>query len=67
MTPPLTLMERAKLEERLDLLQVLLLAGREIIQPDNRLVQPEQGLEQVRANEARDPGHQPGFGCSTQS
>ena len=49
-------------DERLDLLQVLPLAGREVIQADHPLVQFEQGLQQVRADETRDPGHQPGLG-----
>ena len=48
--------------QRLDLLQVLLLAGREIVQADHPLVQLQQSLQQVRADEPRDTRHQPCLG-----
>src|SRR5687767_5220069 len=39
--------------------QVLALPRSEIVQPDHPLVEPQQGFEQVRADEAGDSGHQP--------
>src|ERR1039457_921718 len=51
-------------DQRADLLQVLPLAGREVIQADHPLIQFEQGLQQVRADESGDTGHKPRLGRS---
>ena len=49
--------------EALHFIQVALVAGGEVVQPHDFLVQLEQGFEQVAADEAGDAGDQPFFGC----
>src|SRR5690606_7044439 len=48
-------------DEFAHLVQVLLVAGGEVVQADHALVELEQGFEQVGADEAGDAGDQPGF------
>ena len=48
------------LDERLHLIEVALIAGRKIIQPDDPLIELEQRLQQIGADEAGDAGDQPG-------
>jgi hypothetical protein len=45
----------------LDLLQVVAMAGGEVVQAHHLLIQLEQGLQQVAADEAGHAGDQPGF------
>src|SRR5206468_7220221 len=40
--------------------QVLPFAGGEVVEADHRLAEPEQVLGEMRADEARRPGHEPG-------
>ena len=49
--------------QALHLVEVALVAGGEVVQADDRLVELQQGLEQVAADEAGDAGDQPCFGC----
>ena len=41
--------------------RLLLVAGGEVVQPDDVLVELQQGFDQVAADEAGDAGDQPGF------
>ena len=45
----------------LHLRQILFMAGGEVVQPDDALVEQEQGLDQVAADEAGGAGDEPGF------
>ena len=47
------------LNNRFHLIKVALIAGREIVQPHHPLIEPEQRLEQIGANEAGDASDQP--------
>jgi hypothetical protein len=46
----------------LNLVQIALMSGGEIIQANNPLPQLQQGFEQIGADEAGNAGHQPGGG-----
>ncbi len=46
--------------EPLELVEVALVPGREIVEPDDPLPRPQQRLDQVRSDEAGSAGHQPG-------
>ena len=46
--------------KRLHLIEVALMTCREIVEPDHRLAGPEQGFDQVGADEARGAGDEPG-------
>ena len=52
---------------RLDLVEVVLVAGGEVVEADDALAQLEQSLEQVRADEAGHAGDQPGTRLGAQS
>jgi hypothetical protein len=43
----------------LHFVQVAPVTGREVVQPDHRLADPQQRFDQVRADEAGTAGHQP--------
>jgi len=45
----------------LNFVQVVLVAGGEVVQADDGLVEAKQGFEQVGADEARHSGDKPGF------
>lgn len=49
-----------------DLIEVALMPGREVVESDHVLVEFEQRFQQVRSDEARDTGHQPGLRCGPQ-
>lgn len=49
-------------DQGLDLIQVVLVAGGEVVEPDDGLVELEQGFQQVGADEAGHAGDEPGFG-----
>ena len=49
-------------DQALHFVQVALVAGGEVVQPHDFLVQLEQGFEQVAADEAGNAGDQPLFG-----
>ena len=42
--------------------EVALVAGGEVVQSDDTLIELQQGFGQVAADEAGDPGDEPGFG-----
>ena len=46
-------------DELPNLLEVRFLAEREVVEADHVLVQTKEGLDEVRANEAGGPGHDP--------
>jgi hypothetical protein len=46
----------------LDFVQVALVAGAEVVQTNNALVELKQDFEQVAADEAGNTSDQPGFG-----
>ena len=46
----------------LNFVQVVLVAGGEVVQADDSLVKAQQGFQQVGADEAGHAGDQPGFG-----
>lgn len=46
----------------LDFIQVVLVAGGEVVQTDDGLVKAQQGFEQIGADEARHAGDEPSFG-----
>ena len=45
----------------LNFIEIALVSGREIVQPHHALIELEQSLQQIRADEAGDAGDQPGF------
>lgn len=47
-----------------NLVEVALVAGGEVIEADDRLVEGKQGFQKVRADEAGDPGDEPGLWCA---
>jgi hypothetical protein len=49
-------------DEGLHLVEVHSLAGHEVVYPYNPLIEPEEFLQQVRADKSGDPRDQPGFG-----
>lgn len=53
-------------DQALHLIQVVLVAGGEVIQPHHPLVELQQGFQQVGADKAGHPGDQPGFGGGLQ-
>ena len=50
----------------LDVVQVAPVAGREVIQADHALIQPQELLEQVRADKASHAGDQPALRLGTE-
>ena len=50
-----------------DFIEIALIAGREIVEPHHALIELEQGLQQIRADEAGDAGDQPGFRAPARS
>ena len=50
----------------LDFVQVVLMAGCEVVQTDDRLVQLQQGFQQIGADEAGAAGDQPALGLGAQ-
>ena len=46
----------------LDFVQVVLVAGGEVVQADDGLVEAQQGFQQVGADKAGHAGDEPGFG-----
>ncbi|MNN48603.1 hypothetical protein D3C81_1630920 [compost metagenome] len=49
-----------------NLFQIRAMAGCKAVQPDHALIEFQQGLQQVAANEARNAGHQPGMAFAGQ-
>ena len=54
-------------DEPLHFIQVALVAGGEVVEPDHALVELEQGLQQVGADEAGHAGDKPGGGLGLQA